>query len=491
MHGKKFFVSAIWNLAGAILPLLAGLATIPVLSASLGVERFGLLNLAWLLIGYFSLFDLGIGRALTRLVAEMIAREDARSIPGLAGTALGMTLWLGIAAAAGLAIAAPWLVGWIKISAETRDEALIAIWILAATLPFVLLSAGWRGVLEAYGRFDWANWVRIPLGIAFFVAPLMVLPFADGLVPVVAALAVARVVAWWFFRHFCYRANPELRAGKRIRREYLAPLLSFGGWMTVSNVISPLMVYADRFLIGGLLSAVAVAYYATPYEIVSRLWIVPGALTGVMFPAVAGKLLADRYGATMVYRRSAAIVLLVMLPACALFCLFAHEALDWWLGREYADNGYRVAQLLALGVFINSLGQVAVTVLHAAGRADWSAKLHLLELPAYLAILTIAANLYGIVGVALAWLLRMAIDTAVLVVLAERLLERSHRFAGSLIGGTTAAMLLLWMALSIESLTLRAILFAGLCAACAGFLPRQLRALTQETGRSPRQEATV
>lgn len=483
MQGKHFFVSAIWNLAGTALPLLAGLATIPILTGALGVERFGLLNLAWLLIGYFSLFDLGIGRALTRLIAEMLAREEAGRVPDLAGTALGLIRWLGVAAAIGLAAAAPWIVTWINISTDARDEALPAILILAATLPFVLLSAGWRGVLEAYGRFDWANWVRIPLGIAFFVAPVLVIPFATGLVPVVAALAVARIIAWWFFRYFCYRANPELRTNKHIRREHIAPLLSFGGWMTVSNVISPLMVYADRFLIGGMLSAIAVAYYATPYEIVSRLWIVPGALTGVMFPVVAGKLLSDRAGAVQVYRRAASIVLLVMLPASALFCLFAYEALDWWLGREYAEQGYRVAQLLALGVFVNSLGQVSVTVVHAAGRADWSAKLHLLELPAYLAVLILAAQQFGIVGVALAWLARMAVDTWLLVALAERLLDRSRSYATALIGGSALAMLLLWLAASTESISVRVAAFAVIAIGCALLLPRQLKALMRDAGR--------
>ena len=33
---------------------------------------FGVLSLVWMFIGYFSLFDLGLGRATTKLVAEKI-----------------------------------------------------------------------------------------------------------------------------------------------------------------------------------------------------------------------------------------------------------------------------------------------------------------------------------------------------------------------------------------------------------------------------------
>ncbi|KTT41089.1 hypothetical protein RSA46_24070 [Pseudomonas oryzihabitans] len=32
-------------------------------------------------------------------------------------------------------------------------------------------------------------------------------------------------------------------------------LLKFGSWMTVSNIISPLMVYFDRFVLSGMVGA--------------------------------------------------------------------------------------------------------------------------------------------------------------------------------------------------------------------------------------------
>ena len=39
-------------------------------------------------------------------------------------------------------------------------------------------------------------------------------------------------------------------------------LLSFGGWITVSNIVSPLLVYVDRFVIWSFISMEAVAWYA-------------------------------------------------------------------------------------------------------------------------------------------------------------------------------------------------------------------------------------
>ena len=71
-NNSSYIKNTIFNLAGNIAPLLVGVASIPFLIKGMGTDRFGVLTIAWMLIGYFSLFDMGLGRALTQLVAEKI-----------------------------------------------------------------------------------------------------------------------------------------------------------------------------------------------------------------------------------------------------------------------------------------------------------------------------------------------------------------------------------------------------------------------------------
>ena len=74
--GRLLARNTLWNLAGQILPMVVGIITIPVIIRVMGVDRFGVLSLAWVVVGYFSLFDLGIGRALTKLVAEKLGTHE-------------------------------------------------------------------------------------------------------------------------------------------------------------------------------------------------------------------------------------------------------------------------------------------------------------------------------------------------------------------------------------------------------------------------------
>ncbi len=55
-------------------------------------RRFGILSLAWVVIGYFSFFDFGIGKALTKIIAEKIRTEKTEEIPRYFWTAFFLML---------------------------------------------------------------------------------------------------------------------------------------------------------------------------------------------------------------------------------------------------------------------------------------------------------------------------------------------------------------------------------------------------------------
>ena len=72
-----------WNFLGTGVPLLAGLVAIPLLIEAMGTPRFGILSLAWVIVGYFSFFDLGLGRAMTHLIAQKTGSGQESEIPSV------------------------------------------------------------------------------------------------------------------------------------------------------------------------------------------------------------------------------------------------------------------------------------------------------------------------------------------------------------------------------------------------------------------------
>ena len=357
----------------------------------------------------------------------------------------------GILGAIVIAVLSPWLVyDVLNIPTKLQTETLNAFYLLAAFVPVVISNIGLQGVLEAHQRFDLVNAVRIPLGISTYLGPVLVLPFSNNLVSVVAVLGIARLISWCAYMALCLRVEPDLGKSISISRVMGRSLVTFGGWMTVSNIVSPLMVYLDRFLIGASLTMVAVSYYATPYEVVTKLLIIPGALMGVMFPAFAVVLAHDRDHAARLYGRTIKYIFLLLFPVVLLIVTFAKEGLTFWLGDEFAVNSTLVLQILAVGVFLNAHANVPFGLVQSAGRPDLTAKLHLLELPFYLLILWWLLDSHGIVGVALAWLLRVAVDTTALFVMANRQLTMESNFTLKVFFIAGMALFLLGMGVMVS-----------------------------------------
>jgi O-antigen/teichoic acid export membrane protein len=330
---------------------------------------------------------------------------------------------LGVAAGAVLLVLAePICTRVLSLSPALVGEAVAALRILALCLPLVTLTAALRGLLEAGGRFDWVNAIRVPLGVLTFAAPLAATVWRDHLVSLALALAAVRVAA--FVAHWAASARlyPTLTTLGWPRGAQARQMLGYGAWLTVSNVVGPLMVSLDRFVIGAVLAVSAVAYYTPSYEIVTRLWLIPAAITGVLFPAMAAAV-PERL--SYLYKKGLAAVMIAVVPLAALLAAFAFQWLDAWLGREFAEKGARVAQLLCLGTAVNCAAYLPFTLLQARGRADLTAKAHVAELPFYLVLLALLVRGWGIEGAALAWALRCAVDAAVLFFLAQRHLERS------------------------------------------------------------------
>lgn len=421
--GRLLAKNTLWNLFGSGAPMLVAVFCIPVLIRGLGKERFGVLTLAWALIGYASLFDLGLGRALTQLVARKLGAGEEQEIPSVVWTSLLLMLLLGIAGAAAVFAMSPWLaLRGLKIPDALDGEAVQAFRLLGISLPFVITTAGLRGLLEAHQRFAMINALRIPMGVFSFAGPLLALPFSKSLVPVVAVLVAGRIIGWGAHLLLCMRVAPELRRSIAWERAAVGPLLRFGGWMTVTNIVGPLMVTLDRFLIGSLVSMTAVAYYATPYEVITKLWVIPGALVGVMFPAFSTGFALDRERTAVLFARSVKSLFLVLFPIMLCTVALAQDGLQLWLGPEFAIHTFRVLQWLAVGVFINSLALVPFALVQGLGRPDLTATLHLIELPLYLGLLWWLITTRGIEGAAIAWTARVAVDALFLFGLAKRFL---------------------------------------------------------------------
>ncbi|WP_431857407.1 flippase [Azospirillum sp.] len=428
--------NTIWNLLGEGLPMAAALLSIPWMIATIGLEHFGFLTLIWALLGYLSLLDLGLVRSLVQILAERRSRLDGAGDIGIAGPALGVMAVLGLVTGGVVVAAAGPLTDYVlHTPGAAAGEIRTSLMIVGLIVPVALVSAALRGMLEAYQQFRPVNLVRMVVGVMNYLSPLCVLPFSGSLVWIIAAIAFGRVLGLLAFGWLCLRVMPDLLSPSRYPRVPLRPLFRMGGWMMLNNLTGPVMVYGDRFILASLVPAATVVFYTTTLEVLSRLLFIPGALSAVLFPIVAGLFARNPQALGRILTAGGYAIFGVFLVVQAAVVVSGGAALELWLGPTFAAQGGPILAVLALGVLFNAVAFVPHALIQGIGRVDVTAKLQLIELPVYLGVLWALVALYGPMGAAIAWSLRTGADLLLLLLMLPTLAPNT-RSAAVTIGWT-------------------------------------------------------
>ena len=404
--GRNF----LFTIIGMTVPVAISLITIPLYIHHLGESRYGVLTIIWLLLGYFGFLDMGLSRAS----ANALARLRNGSIEERAGVlASSLHLNLGLGLLGGLLIyfgggyafrshfdLTPEI--WAELDA-------VMIWV-AAMLPLALLSGVAIGALEAQERFLAVNLLQmggtaagqvIPALCAVYLAPDLSL-----IIPV--AFAVRLLSALVVFIHLLRVEPVPLH---RFDKGWARDLLRYGAWVSVTNIVGPILTSLDQFLVGVKLGTAAVTHYSVPMNLTGRIQIIAAALSRVLFPRLSAY---ERDAAIELAERAVVALAYLFGAACIGAQFLVGPFLAVWISPEFAGIATPVAQILIIGTWINGLAFISLSLVQGQGRPDVAAKIHLLELLPFVAILWLMIQQFGLPGAAMAWVLRVAVDALLL-----------------------------------------------------------------------------
>ena len=191
---------ALWTMA---LPMMAGMTvqTLYIVAdtafiGSLGTDELAAATFVAPLFFLMIAFTMGIGTAVTALVAQSVGRGDARGADAAAGTAISSGLLLGcLFGAIGLA-GGRWMLAALGAEGRVVDLGWEYFQVLAAFMPFFFVSAVLRSILAGEGD---AKTPMIVLAISTLVNialdALFILVLGMGLRGAAIATAVAVVIS--------------------------------------------------------------------------------------------------------------------------------------------------------------------------------------------------------------------------------------------------------------------------------------------------------
>ena len=402
--------NALANFLGSVLPMIVSLITVPMYLAHIGAARYGVLAIVWMLQGYFGYFDLGLAAATSNRIAQL-AESTAAERESVLWTALALNAGFGVLGGIALFGLGHVLFAQFHFAPQMNAEVLAALPWIACSVPLATISGVFSGALTGREQFASLNAVQFAGMLIFQVVPLITaIAFKPDLEYVIGAAIAGSVIALLLKIAVVCRVFP-LRFAAGPAKCWIRPLFSYGAWVTVTNLASPLLETADRLLIGSVLGPQAVAYYQVPFNLAIRARILPGVISTTLFPRLSS---LDAKSATALASRALRGLAAVMTPLIVFGIFLMQPFLTIWTGHEFANNATSVGEAILVGVWFNALAYIPYSHLQAIGRPDVVARFHALEILPFAACLWWALHSIGLIGAALVWSGRIAIDLLLL-----------------------------------------------------------------------------
>lgn len=403
-RGERFVSNVFWSWIAVAVQLLPGLVVTPYLILKLGAERYGIWSLAFSLVGYYALVDLGFRSAAVRYAAHFRALGKNESVNELVNTLL---VYFSLAAAALVGLT---LLVWQRadrmfhVPPEHHNEFAWLVLLAGLNLSAGVIGSLFSGCVEGFHRFDVSNHILVVSFGARSAGWFILLATGRGLIALGAwalltNVALVLMFVWAFFRMFpTLRLSPRWATMRMFRETaaYGSQTFLAGVSMRITEQITPL-------LIGHYRPIPDVGYYAFPLRLlqygtdaVSRVGVVATPQSADM----AARSELDKVGRLAVVTNRYCLIL--FMPVAMFLSVFGYELLAMWLHKpDFAANSAPLLPVMLLGFTFGQAAQFcSASVLFGLGaQRDYAFSL-LAETVLNIALTILVLPSHGIMGAA-------------------------------------------------------------------------------------------
>lgn len=410
---SPFFINSAWNFLGMLLPMVAAFFMIPIVIHHIGLPKFGVFSLMIMLIGAMTLFDFGLTRSITHSASKYYHENNPTDFLSAIKCGWVILSFIVVLLSVLLFLFSGYVAAFIlkTDNSPLYSEVVNCIKITAIALPFVMSQAICSSVMEALSAFKKINLFRTPFWVLMYAIPLIFSLFTSNIFYLTASVFSLRIlmaIVFYFLmtveiRKFTKRKLLIAPVSKKIVLE----IVTYGGWISLGNVIVPVMLYLDRFIVASVVGPDIFPYYGTPYEVISRITVITAAVCGVLFPLLAGTMRNNIIEADSYFKKSIFLIFVTTFPCAVIGIVFSKLFLSLWINPDFASQAWPVFSLLLLGFLIYGLFQPAFIWIMASGKPWIVTVVQVFDLLTYIVYLPWLAKHYGIIGAAIGWDLRM------------------------------------------------------------------------------------
>lgn len=396
--------NVIFSVIGYVLPLLAALATIPIMVMKLGVDLYGLYVIGTSLIGFMTLVDLGVGQSVIKYVSAYEVSGEHHKVEPVLGVALLVYLVIGLLSVLALYVFAPVIANALYAASEKRVLAEEVLRITALPLFFSYINQFFLNVCKAYHRFDVPAVIHNAGNLGGIVLATLLLLLGYSLVTVMWGYVLIQALAFVAGYVFSLRILPRgIRFFPYFHRLIFEEIVSFSFYTFVGNFVSSVAYRADKLLIGMVIGTETVTYYQIPFTIAQMANGIIHTLVHIAFPRFTELFTLHKHSALLaLYQKVSDIMFLISMVIAVLLITVGGAFLSLWISPEFAQQSTLTLQIIAVFFFLHSNTVTGYWVLQSGGQAKLTALIAVIGTIAYFVGVYQLGSAYAHNGVALA-----------------------------------------------------------------------------------------
>ena len=368
---KNVHKNVIFSGVGYLLPLVAALATIPIMVKYLGTDLYGLYAICISMVGFMTLVDLGVGQTIVKYVAEYEITDKRDEIKPLLDISFLIYVAIGLLASGLLYVFSAELGRLFYNVPERQGLAQSVLHLTAIALFFSYTNQFFINVCKAYHRFDIPSIIQNVGNLGGIILSTVLLLLGYSIQEIMFGYIIIYAAGFVFGYVSCLRILPtEIKLGFSFDKTVFEKILGFSFYTFISNLMASLTTRADKLVIGGVIGTEAVTFYQIPYTIAQMANGIIHTLVQIVFPRFSELVgLNDHDRLLSLYKKVTLIMLFISTLIEVALMSAGGEFLKIWISPEFAAKATLTLQIISIYFFLNSNIVTSYWLIQSKGNA--------------------------------------------------------------------------------------------------------------------------
>ncbi|MFE3575984.1 lipopolysaccharide biosynthesis protein [Lysinibacillus sp. NPDC059133] len=401
---KEIRNGAILSYLSIFLTFFVSIVYTPIMIQMLGQEEYGLYALMMVLVGYFSILDLGFGNAIVRYISRNRATGDKVMEAALNGFFLKLFIAIGfIALGIGFILYTQMdMIFGSSLTIEQLNKTKMMLIFMTISMALQFPLSVFTSILQAYEKFVFIKFISLsqailqPLTMLFFllngadsVAMIGIVAFYNVLFLMIEAFICMKILDI----SFTFRRNSGI-----LKKE----IFVFAFFIFVTVIVDKIYWQTDQMLLGIIKGTTDVAVYAIAMQIVMIFMSLALAISNLFLPRMS-ILVTEEDSVSQInqlFIKVGSIQFLIISYVLGGFFLFGREFIAMWVGQEFLDV-YKIVLIIMLPFTIDLIQNLGLSVLKAKNLFKFRTLL-LISIALVNLVLSIPAiQFFGLMGAAI------------------------------------------------------------------------------------------